>query len=110
MLEIEKIEIVDYYEKKQGKGRYILATYLRHLLYENHVHVDTVVNTYPMDTVGWDGAENIYDLVEIYIDHGFKQYDAEPGKPIILRSTVANILQTLQGPAKYMTYTESMLF
>lgn len=102
----EEIDLYYYNEKEEGKGRYILATYLRHLLDENYIHVDTVVDAPGTSKEG----EELNNYITFYKNHGFKQYDAEPGKTVVLKSTVANILQTLQGPAKYMTYTESILF
>ena len=102
----QEIELCYYDEKEEGKGRYILATYLRHLLDENYIHVDTVVDAPGTSKEG----EELNNYITFYKNHGFKQYDAEPGKTVVLKSTVANILQTLQGPAKYMTYTESILF
>lgn len=103
----KKIELYDYYEKKQGEGRYILATYLKHLLDEKYINCNTVVDVNGPTNL-WGGAKNMDELVKIYIDHGFKQYNAEAGKPVVLRSTVGKVLQTLQGAEKSVLYTLKM--
>ncbi len=93
----KQIELYEYYEKNLGKGRYTLASLLTQLMDEKYVYCNTVLEINNPNINQWDGVNSINQLIQIYKDHGFQQYEAEPGKPLVLKSTVGNVLQALKS-------------